>query len=996
MLEHTIDLLNAIESDNRELSLYIDASLQAENPEESVIERIFPSELVDNVTINYSGAKNNRLSIGEFCKSQLTFTLTKDMFEIITGSSFINRKFFVSIEVNSTHITLNGGFWFYEYKEIQEQNKIQVIAYDLPPVFSEIANPSSTKVSDILTEIETLTKMTIQNKENLTLEEINGVGETDTWMDLLGYIAGYDGYNIKTSIGAKLVLYKYTQVDDYEIKKNIIYENSFTTNENVTISNYHIIGENGIILDVGNGYGIRYTNPYITQITDITDYLDKTYTPMNVKIFGNPLIEIGDIISVDGHTCYVMNHELIYDGGLVSKIDCYADKEQEALIPIAPVDRKIKVIQNNINKIVNHFYVDDDGVHVTEYEGDSLTGNNVLVNGQALQIRDGTEVKASFGSDVVIGNEDSSRIIINDEELQYYNKDNELAILFDMDAGITTGRADVTESASGNTWTTEPLRDTIQLDLSSLLYVYLSNSGGYYAPIAIAGYDGWGTSRNNAFQAMLSSEDNKIYIKLVDETSSATLTSIRYVYSYSMYASNYSFGNDNDITGKFSMAIGTNNTIASDNSLAIGVENVFKDSIARDTFENAIAAGTSIVVGKDNETDYHSNIIVGRGNNNSGVYNALFGFQNTASSYYGYNIIGGIDNTVTGSGGYCAVFGSGNTSNGDGELIAGIDNVANKSNSVVFGSNNIANADNQVVIGQYNSPDTTSALIIGNGDSANRRNILTLSKKGVMNFYANTQKEIPSSNYYGEEIYLRRDDGQRLADFQTLWDSNDNSGMIIEACRNINGTNYYNTVRLLLDSSGNRVVQVSQQAPWRTALGVPPTSHASTAKTYGLGTTANYGHVKTINALNTSAHADGLALSAYQGKVLNDLINAKGTATGAGAGSTIADKSISSGTSWVNLGSFSLASGTWLVILTTEIASNATGRRALGISTTSGGNPIGINTRAQCSAVNGGYTTLNITCVLTPTATTTYYVNALQNSGTSLNCQTRYTLVKLK
>lgn len=55
--------------------------------------------------------------------------------------------------------------------------------------------------------------------------------------------------------------------------------------------------------------------------------------------------------------------------------------------------------------------------------------------------------------------------------------------------------------------------------------------------------------------------------------------------------------------------------------------------------------------------------------------------------------------------------------------------------------------------------------------------------------------------------------------------------------------------------------------------GKAPKSHASTASTYGLGTTSNYGHVKTVNGLTTSAHADGLALSAYQGKVLNDSIS---------------------------------------------------------------------------------------------------------------------------
>ena len=48
-----------------------------------------------------------------------------------------------------------------------------------------------------------------------------------------------------------------------------------------------------------------------------------------------------------------------------------------------------------------------------------------------------------------------------------------------------------------------------------------------------------------------------------------------------------------------------------------------------------------------------------------------------------------------------------------------------------------------------------------------------------------------------------------------------------------------------------------------------PTSHASTATTYGAGTTASYGHNKLINNLNQNAYANGEALSAYQGYVLN-------------------------------------------------------------------------------------------------------------------------------
>lgn len=62
--------------------------------------------------------------------------------------------------------------------------------------------------------------------------------------------------------------------------------------------------------------------------------------------------------------------------------------------------------------------------------------------------------------------------------------------------------------------------------------------------------------------------------------------------------------------------------------------------------------------------------------------------------------------------------------------------------------------------------------------------------------------------------------------------------------------------------------------------GRAPIYHASSATTYGVGTTTNYGHVKTINGLTQSSHISGTALSAYQGKVLKDMIDAKSDFSG--------------------------------------------------------------------------------------------------------------------
>lgn len=55
--------------------------------------------------------------------------------------------------------------------------------------------------------------------------------------------------------------------------------------------------------------------------------------------------------------------------------------------------------------------------------------------------------------------------------------------------------------------------------------------------------------------------------------------------------------------------------------------------------------------------------------------------------------------------------------------------------------------------------------------------------------------------------------------------------------------------------------------------GYAQTNHASSQATYGIGTTGVYGHNKVINNLTSTEFRNGESLAAYQGKVLNDLIN---------------------------------------------------------------------------------------------------------------------------
>lgn len=57
-----------------------------------------------------------------------------------------------------------------------------------------------------------------------------------------------------------------------------------------------------------------------------------------------------------------------------------------------------------------------------------------------------------------------------------------------------------------------------------------------------------------------------------------------------------------------------------------------------------------------------------------------------------------------------------------------------------------------------------------------------------------------------------------------------------------------------------------------SSMSFNPKAHASSQQTYGLGTNSLYGHVKLRNDLN-GGNVAGEALTAYQGKLLNDKIN---------------------------------------------------------------------------------------------------------------------------
>lgn len=108
-------------------------------------------------------------------------------------------------------------------------------------------------------------------------------------------------------------------------------------------------------------------------------------------------------------------------------------------------------------------------------------------------------------------------------------------------------------------------------------------------------------------------------------------------------------------------------------------------------------------------------------------------------------------------------------------------------------------------------------------------------------------------------------------------------------------------------------------------------------------------------------------------------------------GMIVNDKSVSGNGAWTNCGSITLPAGVWILIVSVSFPANATGYRAISISNASAAAGTQIQT-SRVSAASGTTTTVNVCAAFKGG---TWYINASQNSGSTLTASPRYTAVKI-
>jgi len=297
---------------------------------------------------------------------------------------------------------------------------------------------------------------------------------------------------------------------------------------------------------------------------------------------------------------------------------------------------------------------------------------------------------------------------------------------------------------------------------------------------------------------------------------------------------------------------------------------------------------------------------------------------------------------------------------------------------------------------------------------------------------------VPSEIQYGKIGGFEDSQGTTVGYLHIQYTANDKVIMAMGAKREISGSDVYSTLKLSIDSGGTKRFEVDGNATLGGTLNV--TGDATIGGELDLTTDdkhismhdsrldASYGGVPSMGAnvsrvvrmmdsddrqvsrLLLRQAADGRRMASFESHGYdangNDVWNRLGsivTANGertydvgdpaafcevlhVGDYVTNSATNVSTATSvYKDLFNFTLAAGTWMVFANLEFAANGTGRRVAALNTTAGGSGISVQWRATEAALSGAVTRVRVTGVLTPSASTKYYLTSWQNSGGNLS-----------
>lgn len=311
------------------------------------------SEIIE-ASIEEIGMSSDVLTIGDICtnKAEIKFYMQEPI-PLEGGYFSVEHCLYGDEQWQSIPM---GIFYIQDIQKLENTSIVKIIGYDCTTYLKKSYVPTIEYPATIEEVIDDICQQCNVTYEEYEYPELM----IDYYMDItceemLCYMAGLMGKNIKANRYGNIEFY-WWNLCDYSITKDLqyMYELKRTTDENIIIHSL-TSGTEDHVIACGEGYGISFHNPYMTQ--EILNHIfsnikDFTYTPLSLQYRGNPALEIGDVVLVeDQHGQFyhslVSEHTLLLTG-LQGKIESRGNINDDIVMREGPTEKKIKKMYSSL------------------------------------------------------------------------------------------------------------------------------------------------------------------------------------------------------------------------------------------------------------------------------------------------------------------------------------------------------------------------------------------------------------------------------------------------------------------------------------------------------------------------------------------------------------------------------------------------------------------------------------------------------------------------
>lgn len=317
---------------------------------------------IDNFEFSqYSNSERN-ISIGTACAAQVKFEINGDAPDLL--AKYINVLVGVLIDDTDTFEWIVYGT-YKVFEQTFNAGVTRFLAYD--DMCAKLENeyistlPFPTTDRAMINEIASAVSLDVVYPSDFTQHTINEFQKKYTYRETLGYLASLQGKNVIID-ERNTIKFVFANETDYEIDDNRIYIDKLSHEEREEYEiNYlaveTVVDNEETTLYAGNTSaltGVEINNPYVVT-QDIVNNIYYKITniprivPFSIEMLGDIRLQVGDIVKIsskgkefDGIIMHIVH---TIDGGIVSKVECFASNTANL---VDPVTRALNRQKSNI------------------------------------------------------------------------------------------------------------------------------------------------------------------------------------------------------------------------------------------------------------------------------------------------------------------------------------------------------------------------------------------------------------------------------------------------------------------------------------------------------------------------------------------------------------------------------------------------------------------------------------------------------------------------